>query len=391
MATTHACTHKAFASRPQPRLKAPQAKQTRDSRLAASQYCQDQALLPTGPDLKLWTRMSRDCVRSTRTTSKHAVYSRSNRIKHLSNILEDGSSTNGRDTSVSTDRKYRSDDASQPNGTPQSKNAITAYFRLNVASRDRPHEHREHMDNPADDFGSYRRIIYSQISTAHATHEPNRHSIDRRTLQDIAERVRFLNLGRISDAVIQTTEKPDFEPFPLIAPALVEHLKLSQPQMTTIALAGMGGQYTFAALVWTAIDRLFAREVAQTPPDVDHPSASSFYRLVLYFGMIGLATVSSYARILSYALGYFSLVFAATKTFPQSIGIASGTSMSIFGLSPLFLSLIASFKFTPPGETLDIPRFFTFMAVATGMIHLTSAFVFRVNRALERKAAHAGS
>ena len=84
-------------------------------------------------------------------------------------------------------------------------------------------------------------------------------------------------------------------------------------------------------------------------------------------------------------------MFAATKTFPQSIGIASGTSMSIFGLSPLFLSLIASFKFTPPGETLDIPRFFTFMAVATGVIHLTSAFVFRVNRALEREAVEAAA
>ncbi|KAH9901081.1 MFS general substrate transporter [Cubamyces lactineus] len=176
--------------------------------------------------------------------------------------------------------------------------------------------------------------------------------------------------------------------FPLIAPALVEKLKLSQPQLTTIALAGMAGQYPFAALVGKAIDRygpwscslaacvlnalgfgLFAREVAHTPADIAHPSAGSFRSLVLYFGMIGLATVCS----------YFSLVFAATKTFPQYIGIASGTSMSIFGLSPFFLSLVASTYFTPLEQTLDVPRFFTFMAVLTGIVHFLSTLIFYAN------------
>ncbi|KAI0780778.1 MFS general substrate transporter [Trametes elegans] len=176
--------------------------------------------------------------------------------------------------------------------------------------------------------------------------------------------------------------------FPLIAPALVEKLKLSQPQLTTIALAGMAGQYPFAALVGKAIDRygpwscslaacilntlgfgLFAREVAQTPSDISHSSTGSFRLLVLYFAMIGLATVSS----------YFGLVFAATKTFPQYIGIASGTSMSIFGLSPFFLSVVASRYFTPPGQTLNISAFFTFMAVLTGSVHLISTLIFRAN------------
>ncbi|KAI8998501.1 MFS general substrate transporter [Trametes punicea] len=176
--------------------------------------------------------------------------------------------------------------------------------------------------------------------------------------------------------------------FPLIAPALVGRLKLSQPQLTTIALAGMAGQYPFAALVGKAIDSygpwscslaaavlnalgfgLFAREVAQTSADVSHASAGSFRLLVLYFGMIGLATVFS----------YFSLLFAATKTFPQYIGIASGTSMSIFGLSPLFLSVVASKYFTLPGQTLDVPQFFTFMAVLTGSVHFMSALIFRAS------------
>ncbi|CDO72862.1 hypothetical protein BN946_scf185002.g47 [Trametes cinnabarina] len=83
--------------------------------------------------------------------------------------------------------------------------------------------------------------------------------------------------------------------------------------------------------------------------------------------MIGLATVCS----------YFSLVFAATKSFPQYIGIASGTSMSIFGLSPFFLSLVASEYFTPPGRTLDVASFFAFMAMLTGVVHVFSTLVFR--------------
>ncbi|KAI0362273.1 MFS general substrate transporter [Trametes cingulata] len=176
--------------------------------------------------------------------------------------------------------------------------------------------------------------------------------------------------------------------FPLIAPALVEKLKLTQPQLTTIALAGMAGQYPFAALVGKAIDRygpwscslaacilnglgfsLFAREVARTSPDITQPSTSSFHLLVLYFGMIGLATVCS----------YFALVFAATKTFPQYIGIASGTSMSIFGLSPFFLSLVSSRYFTTAGHTVDVAGFFTLMAVLTGSVHLVSTLIFRVN------------
>ena len=79
-------------------------------------------------------------------------------------------------------------------------------------------------------------------------------------------------------------------------------------------------------------------------------------------------------------LRYFSLVFAATKSFPKYIGIASGTSMSIFGLSPLFLSVVASKLFTLPGQTLDISSYFTFLAVVAGAIHLVTAAIFLANQ-----------
>ncbi|KAI0720940.1 major facilitator superfamily domain-containing protein [Cerioporus squamosus] len=178
--------------------------------------------------------------------------------------------------------------------------------------------------------------------------------------------------------------------FPLIAPTLVEHLKLSQPQLTTIVLAGMATQYLFAVICGVAIDRfgswscslaaailyalgfgLFAGEVAHATTEA-HATTASFYRLVVYFGMIGLATVCS----------YFSLVFASTKMFPRYSGTASGTSMAIFGLSPLFLSLVATRLFTSD-QTLDIPGFFMFMALLTGTVHFGSALIFRANRAFE--------
>ncbi|KAF8838325.1 hypothetical protein BDN67DRAFT_1013156 [Paxillus ammoniavirescens] len=101
--------------------------------------------------------------------------------------------------------------------------------------------------------------------------------------------------------------------FPLISPALAAQLKLTQPQLTTIALAGISGQYPFGAFVGKVLDYygpwvcsliaacffstgfgLFAREVANTPDDTTRPSTSSFYRLVLYFFISSLGAAFSY-------------------------------------------------------------------------------------------------
>ena len=65
--------------------------------------------------------------------------------------------------------------------------------------------------------------------------------------------------------------------------------------------------------------------------------------------------------------------------------------MSIFGLSPLFLSLVASKLFTASDQTLDIPGFFTFMAVITGVVHCASTLVFRANRSFEVDAGEDGA
>ncbi|KAH8117341.1 MFS general substrate transporter [Phellopilus nigrolimitatus] len=174
--------------------------------------------------------------------------------------------------------------------------------------------------------------------------------------------------------------------FPLLSPALAEHLKLTQPQLTTIALAGMVGQYPFAALVGKAIDKygpwscslassalfslgfgLFALETARTPDDITAPSRSSFERLALFFFLAGLGTVTS----------YFSSLFAASKNFPEYIGIASGSSMALFGLSPLFLSVIASTFFTSEESGLNVTQFVAFMAILAGVVHIIGAINLR--------------
>ena len=149
---------------------------------------------------------------------------------------------------------------------------------------------------------------------------------------------------------------------------------------------GMIGQYPFAAVVGKVIDRfgpwscslassilfslgfgLFALEIAKTPDDITVPSKSSFERLALFYFMAGLGTVTS----------YFSSLFAASKNFPDYIGIASGTSMALFGLSPLFLSVMASEFFTNEETGLDVTHFVAFMAALAGIVHIIGAINLR--------------
>ena len=157
----------------------------------------------------------------------------------------------------------------------------------------------------------------------------------------------------------------------------------------------MIGQYPFAALVGKAIDHygpwscslassvlfssgfgLFALEVAKTPDDITVPSQSSFERLSLFYFMAGLGTVTS----------YFSSLFAASKNFPDYIGIASGSSMALFGLSPLFLSVIASSYFTLEDGSIDVTGFVTFMAILTGVVHVIGALLLRTPQIAEVEA-----
>jgi hypothetical protein len=52
--------------------------------------------------------------------------------------------------------------------------------------------------------------------------------------------------------------------------------------------------------------------------------------------------------------------------------------MTLFGLSPLFLSLLASRYFTDPNTGLNVTNFVVFLAFASGIIHLIGAFTLRI-------------
>jgi hypothetical protein len=175
--------------------------------------------------------------------------------------------------------------------------------------------------------------------------------------------------------------------FPILSPTLALHLKFTQPQLTTIVLLGMMGQYPFSAFLGKVVDEygpwvcsliasflfsssfaIIAAEIAKTPDDITEPSESSFRILAGSFFMMGLGTAAS----------YFSALFAASRTFPRNLGAASGASMALFGLSPLFLCFLASTFFTDPSTGLDVPRFLKLLALTSGVIHLLGAFNMRL-------------
>lgn len=102
--------------------------------------------------------------------------------------------------------------------------------------------------------------------------------------------------------------------------------------------------------------------------------------------MAGLGTVFSCVisdrslnTILTSFRSLFSSLFAASKTFPSHLGLASGTSMALFGLSPLFLSFIASTFFTDPDTGLNVTQFLKYHAIIAGSIHLIGAFNLRLS------------
>lgn len=57
------------------------------------------------------------------------------------------------------------------------------------------------------------------------------------------------------------------------------------------------------------------------------------------------------------------------------MGFATGTSLAIFGTSPLFLSMIVSRLFSTTSSGVDVARFFVFMAILTGTVNFLGALI----------------
>ncbi|KAJ6596781.1 major facilitator superfamily domain-containing protein [Mycena vulgaris] len=174
--------------------------------------------------------------------------------------------------------------------------------------------------------------------------------------------------------------------FPLFSPVLAQHVKLTQPQLTSIVLAGMAGQYPCTPLVGKIVDShgpwlcsliasllfsiafgCFSYQVQHMLENQNQPSQASVYLLVLLFALAGFATVFS----------YFSSLFAATRSFPAYPGVAAGSVMALFGLSPLFLSFIASSFFTN-SDDLNLVGFLVFLATLSGVVHIFGAMNLRI-------------
>lgn len=174
--------------------------------------------------------------------------------------------------------------------------------------------------------------------------------------------------------------------FPLMSPVLASRCSLTQPQLTTIVLAAMMGQYPFAALTGKMIDRYgpslcsvvaavlyftafgsFSYQVSVTHTAESTPTTSISTHLAISFGLAGIGTVFS----------YFSFLFAASRLFPGYPGLASGTSMALFGLSPLFLTSVASKWFTDHTTgLLHVVQFTAYLALISGLVHLFGALAF---------------
>lgn len=162
-------------------------------------------------------------------------------------------------------------------------------------------------------------------------------------------------------------------------------MRLTQSQLSTIVLAGIIGQYPFAALAGEIVDRVgtwacsgCAAVLSATgyglsvwiiehkiPPDA-YISPAGFRILVVAYCLLGFGSVFS----------YFSAVFSAVKAFPTHNGLAMGTALALVGLSPLFLSL-PSGLFTTPAGYVDAKRFILSIGILTTFMTTFSTFGLR--------------
>ena len=59
-------------------------------------------------------------------------------------------------------------------------------------------------------------------------------------------------------------------------------------------------------------------------------------------------------------------------------GISTGASTAFFGLSPLFLSLVASAFFSSKDGELDVTHFIVVLSITAGIAHLVAAVFLRI-------------
>ncbi|KAG8702671.1 putative monocarboxylate transporter mch1 [Ceratobasidium sp. 394] len=164
--------------------------------------------------------------------------------------------------------------------------------------------------------------------------------------------------------------------FPLFVPSLKEHLSLTQSELSTIVLAGMMGQYAFVAGWGVVVDRIGPWACSLSASALFLLSYGTFAYLLAndlgtYRTLAGLFFVAGCGRVAS----YFSAIFSSRT---RGSGLATSVPLALSGLSPLFLSYIASLGvFQNADGTLDTPKFVGWMGVGCAVVHTVGAIGLR--------------
>ncbi|KAG8689406.1 putative monocarboxylate transporter mch1, partial [Ceratobasidium sp. 395] len=168
--------------------------------------------------------------------------------------------------------------------------------------------------------------------------------------------------------------------FPLFVPSLKAHLNLTQSELSTIVLAGMMGQYAFAAGWGVVVDRIGPWACSLSASVLFLLSYTTFAYLLAndlgtYRTLAALFFVAGCARVAS----YFSAIFSSRT---RGSGLATSVPLALSGLSPLVLSYVASMDmFMDEDGMLDTPKFVGWMGVGCGVIHAIGAVGLKhVNR-----------
>ncbi|KAF5327998.1 hypothetical protein D9611_014921 [Ephemerocybe angulata] len=166
-----------------------------------------------------------------------------------------------------------------------------------------------------------------------------------------------------------------------MSPVLSEHLKLTQPQLTTIALAGMMSQYTVASGVGKVID-------TRGPALCSLISAGLFtfayggFAATTYFYPETPSASESLSIFRNLTLAFFlaeSELSLASRFFPNHTGIASGGSMAVWIVAVVSLCHCVQLFTDPTTDTLNVTRFTAFLAVFCGSVYLLGALALRID------------
>ncbi|GAA5834375.1 hypothetical protein JCM3766R1_005196 [Sporobolomyces carnicolor] len=180
--------------------------------------------------------------------------------------------------------------------------------------------------------------------------------------------------------------------FPLWAPPLARSLHLTSSQLNLLASSAILGEYATAAL-WGAIADSYGPGAVSSGAGAAFALGYGLMGLVANVGarldrqgkeinklLWGLLCITYFLAGCGVAGSYFSAMISSTKSAPaRHSGLAIGVPCAVFGLSPLFLSSLASFFTTDydrfpnlPGTSereLDPARWLLFLAATLAIVN----------------------